>query len=158
MAGLPTQGCKIEVTKPPGTATVVASASGWSGPRITRNEIETTTLQSVAKEYLLGLQDPGEFSIEANFDLGDPGQKILWEELAGVAPLTIKLSLYPATEGSFTFQALVMNFETAGRPDDKVTATIALRITGGITTVFPTTLMREESVLRGPDRAVAAAK
>jgi hypothetical protein len=171
---LPTQGCKFEVTKPPGSATLVAEATGWSGPRITRNEIETTHLQSVAKEYLLGLQDPGEFTIDVNFDFNDPGQVLLWNELAGVTPLTVKLTFYPATEGSFSFQALVMNYETTGRPDDKMSAMVTLRVTGGITAVFPTMLMagraeehagahvserasdrtidRGQAIVRGPER------
>jgi hypothetical protein len=162
---LPTQGCKFEVTKPPGSAILLAEATGWSGPRITRNEIETTHLQSVAKEYLLGLQDPGEFSIDVNFDFNDPGQELLWDELAGVTPLTVKLTFFPSTEGSFSFQALVMNFETTGRADDKMTATITLRVTGGITAVFPTALIAEtagtpppgrgQATVRGPERRVA---
>jgi hypothetical protein len=138
-----TQGTTIEITKTgtPPTVAAIAQATGWSGPRMTRNEIDVTNLLSTAKEFLLGLKDPGEFSIDVNYDLADPGQKLAWDELGKNENLDVKVTfplVAPATTpGSFAFQALVMNFETAGRADDKVTGTLTLRITGDVTAVAP---------------------
>jgi hypothetical protein len=136
---IPTQGTQISITigAAPGTKTLIAEATGWSGPRFTRNEIDITNLQSVAKEYLLGLKDPGEFSVDVNFDLSDAGQSAAWDELGGNSPLPVELKFLDTSKGGFTFNALVMNFETQGRADDKATGTITFRITGDVMKIEP---------------------
>ena len=68
-----TQGSSITITVPGGTPVTAAieDATGWSGPSFTRNEIDVTTLLSTAKEYKLGLKDPGQFSIDVNYNIWD---------------------------------------------------------------------------------------
>lgn len=138
MAGIGTQGTTIEVdTGLPGTPTftIIGNATGWSGPSFTRNEIDVTALDSVAKEYILGLKDPGEFSIDVNVDKSDPGQEFLWENLNLNTPIAVKLTFPVTPPDGFAFLALVMNFETSGNADDKVDGTISLRVTGDVTQI-----------------------
>jgi Lambda phage tail tube protein, TTP len=142
-----TQGTQIELTpKPggvPGTPVMIAQATGWNGPRFTRNEIDTTSLISTAKEYILGLKDPGEYSIDVNYDLSDPGQAFAWDQLNENEPFGVEVT-FPDGGGGYTFDALVMNFENTGRADDKVSGTLTLRITGDVGTIAPTTARKEK--------------
>jgi NADPH-dependent curcumin reductase CurA len=136
---IPTQGTTIGIAATAGAVgpfVTIGEATGWSGPRFTRNQIDVTHLLSTAKEFLAGLKDPGEFSIDVNFDLRDAGQEDAWDLLNSNAPVGVKVT-FPDNAGGFTFDALVLNFETAGRADDKVTGTITLRITGDVTDVPP---------------------
>ena len=51
-----------------------------------------TTLTSTAKEYKLGLKDPGQFSIDVNYNIwDDPGQEALWGELNNNVPIQVKV-------------------------------------------------------------------
>jgi hypothetical protein len=133
-----TQGTEISITvgAAPGTPTVIAEATGWSGPRFTRNEIDITNLGSTAKQFALGLQDPGEFTVDVNFDFEDAGQSAAWDALQGTTPMPVTVT-YPDDKGGISFEALVMNFEQTGRADDKVTGSITLRITGAVTKIAP---------------------
>jgi hypothetical protein len=136
---IPTQGTTISlgVGGPPPVATVIGDSTGWSGPRFTRNQIDVTHLGSTAKEFIAGLKDPGEFSVDVNFDLRDEGQMAAWTLLSSNDPVPVTVT-FPDGAGGFTFDALVLNFESAGRADDKVTGTITLRITGDVTATPPT--------------------
>jgi hypothetical protein len=140
MAGIGTQGTTIEIdtSPPPHTTpawTTVGNATAWSGPSFTRNEIDVTALDSVAKEYILGLKDPGEFSMDVNVDKTDPGQEFLWGELNQNVPIPVKMTWPSTPPDGFTFEALVMNFETSGSADDKIDGTITLRVTGDVTQI-----------------------
>jgi hypothetical protein len=129
---LPTQGTAFTIKVGAGTATPIGQAVSWSGPRFDRNEIDTTHLASTAKEYLLGLKDPGEFTIDVNFDLSDPGQSLVWDQLDVTAPAHFTAT-FPSTPATgFTFDALVKGFESSGNADDKIDGTITLRITGPV--------------------------
>ena len=130
---LPTQGTTFTIKVGAGAETPIGQCSSWSGPRFDRNEIDTTHLASTAKEYLLGLKDPGEFTIDVNFDLTDTGQSLVWNQLDVTTSALYKVT-FPSTPASgFSFNALVKGFESSGNADDKIDGTITLRITGAVT-------------------------
>jgi hypothetical protein len=125
---LPTQGTHFTFG-----GTAIGECVSWSGPRFDRNEIDTTHLASTAKEYILGLKDPGEFTIDVNFNLSDAGQQKVWDALDSTAPQAVAVTFPNAT--GFNFNALVKGFESSGNADDKIDGTITLRITGAVTRV-----------------------
>ena len=97
-----TQGSSITLNIPGGTpvTAIIEDATGWSGPSFTRNEIDVTTLASTAKEYVLGLKDPGQFSINVNYNIwDDAGQEALWKELNSNVPIQVEVRV-PGTPGA----------------------------------------------------------
>ena len=130
-----TQGSVITITTAGGTvfAGPIEDATGWSGPSFTRNEIDVTTLASTAKEYVLGLKDPGQFSIDVNYNIwDDPGQEALWKELNSNVPIAVNVRVPGAPPRGWDFAALVLNFESTAAVDDRLTGTITLRVTGDV--------------------------
>jgi hypothetical protein len=131
---VPTQGTTFKFGTTP---TDVADVVSWSGPRFDRSDIDVTHLGSDAKEYLAGLKDPGEFSMEVNMNLNDPGQKLIWDALDDPTPQPVAVT-FPDPGGSLAFSATVKGFETAGNADDKITGSITLRISGDVPWTAPT--------------------
>jgi hypothetical protein len=131
---IPTQGTTFSIGTAPGTA--IGDVVSWTGPRFDRSDIDVTHLSSDAKEYIPGLKDAGEFSMDVNFNLHDEGQKAVWDALDSTAAQHVTVTL--ANGDKLEFEAVVKGFETAGNADDKVTGSITLRITGDVTeTVAP---------------------
>ena len=96
-----------------------------SGQKV--DEIDVTHLQSLAKEFVLGLEDSGSIDITSNF-FGGKYQQQLFTEKANKS-----LSIYQYTIGAqlanpitFTFYAYVVKCES---PDAKVNGKIELSAT-----------------------------
>ena len=80
-----------------------------------RTEIEVSTLCSQVKEYILGLKDEGEISMEMPYDPLDPGQALIQtaRDATGIANrLSFQINI-PADGAdaaiTFTFEALVLS-------------------------------------------------
>lgn len=91
-------------------------------------EIDVTTLVSTSKEYLLGLQDAGEFQMEMNYVPFDPA--IVEMRLAKADAL--KRSLYiEFRDGSvFAFQGFVKAVPFQTDPQSAVSGSATFKITG----------------------------
>lgn len=120
-------------TATPTTYTVINNVKSFSGFDGSASEIDKTNLSSVAKEFALGLVDPGNFTIEMDQDLGDAGQIAL--RAAQVAGTTkgFKLILPAGATPTASFNALVKKLSSQGGVDAIVKASAELRITGAIT-------------------------
>lgn len=93
-------------------------------------EIDTTSLDSTAKEYLMGLQDFGTFQGEFNFLPSDEGQEELRAAKATRDKREFVLTL---SDGStFAFEAYVLAAPVSGGVDAKVDGSFNLRITGPV--------------------------
>lgn len=94
------------------------------------SEIDTTHLASTAKEYLLGLQDFGNYSLSVFMPSpNDTGQTRLRTLKAMASPAAFLITL-PSGQ-SAAFMALVKSFAIdAIEPDGTVQASINLRVTG----------------------------
>ena len=73
--------------------TSIANITTYSGFDGESSEIDVTNLLSVVKERLLGLQDPGQFSMEIHPDYSDPGQNDLRAAMAAGSLKTFLLTL-----------------------------------------------------------------
>jgi hypothetical protein len=120
-------------TATPTTYTAIGNVKTFSGFDGTSSEIDKTNLASVAKEFSLGLVDPGHFTVEMDQDLGDAGQIAL--RAAQVAGTTkgFKLILPAGTTPTASFNALVKKVSSQGGVDAIVKSSAELRITGAIT-------------------------
>lgn len=110
-------------------AQVVGGISGYSGFDGESSEIDVTTLSSSAKEFIVGLEDFGTFTLElSQADVSDVGQAAL--RLAKTSR-DVRECVLTLTDGSvFTFDASVKSFSIAGEVDGADKSTVNLRVTG----------------------------
>lgn len=95
----------------------------------TATEIDTTTLCSTAREFRIGLQDPGTMTINGHWAQGDAGHEAL---RAAAEASTTRLIRITFPDGStFKAIALVRQRSFTVPTDGVVTATYSLRLTGG---------------------------
>ncbi|WP_321902088.1 phage tail tube protein [Paraburkholderia tropica] len=114
------------------TWTKVKNVKSYSGFDGSATEIDVTDLDSEAKEKRLGLMDNGSFSIDVNVNMSDPGQAAMKTAQKASSLESFKLQ-YP--DGSYdTFDASVKSFPISGATDAVITSTIALTISGAVTT------------------------
>lgn len=94
------------------------------------NEIDTTTLQSTAKERIMGLQDFGTCSFEANFREDDPGQVAMRS-----AKASRERKLFQAVMSSgliFSFGGYVQGAPANGAVDAKVDSSFNVLVDGDV--------------------------
>lgn len=96
----------------------------------TNTEIDTTTLCSVAKEYLVGLPDSGEFSIEMNMVPFDEAIVELRAAKLDLVDRNIRLS-FPNGNVA-TFRAFIKSVPFQGGVDDTLKGSVAMKITGPV--------------------------
>lgn len=95
-------------------------------------ELDATDLDSVAKEFLIGLQDWGNFQFDLNRDYGDPGQQALDASKRASSKDQYKLTL--PNGRTRTFAGYCKSSPLEGGVDKLVQATsVTLRISGDVT-------------------------
>jgi len=95
-------------------------------------EIDVTTLASTAKEFKMGLQDNGSFTIDLIRDEDDLGQVELRDAMANQAEREVIITLPTSTKNVFTFNAYVLSLTTDVAADGVVTGQATLRISGDV--------------------------
>ena len=115
-------------------ATTIENLYSFSGFDGEANEIDITNLESLAKEYLIGLTDFGSFSGEYHPDWTGTatGQDAL--RAAEGSPTPSAFTLTTLGGANATFNALVKNASSAsGGVDAAMTGSFSLKITGDVT-------------------------
>lgn len=132
MAGLDGFGTVLERSDmgDPATFTEVANVSSISGPSISRETIDVTAHDSpdAYREFLGGLKDPGEISLELNWDPEDTTHADLASDLDDTVARDWRLIL-PGDIAYWEFTAFLTAFETSYPIDDKITGSATLKIT-----------------------------
>jgi hypothetical protein len=111
--------------------TKISNVKSYTGFDGSASEIERTNFDSTAKEFILGLFDPGAFSIEVDQDNSDAGQLALMT--AQVTGLAKSFKLLLPNGNSATFTGYVKKFNSHGAVDQAIRRSADLRITGSIT-------------------------
>lgn len=137
--GTESQGFLIEIGQ--GNAASVDHASdtfdtagdcvSWDGPGGSATVIDSSNLQSVAKEKLMGLPDEGSFTVGFNRDFSDAGQNAMRTARAARQLKNIRCTYSDGTIG--IFKAFVLGFSTSGSVDALVAASATLEISGAYT-------------------------
>jgi len=126
------QGSKLSIKSgSPAAAIQIKELKSFSGFDGKASEIDTTTLDSEAKEYRKGLRDNGSFSIDLNRVYDDPGQMALDTAQGSPDPSEFELELPNGKKA--TFSALVLSFDLKGGVDNILASSASLRITGKVT-------------------------
>jgi hypothetical protein len=121
-------------TATPATFTAINNIKDFSGFDGAASELDRTNLQSTAKEFLLGLVDPGNFTINIDVDQNDTGQAAVRAKQQSGAISTFKLVLPGGVANeTYTFTAFVKKFTTTGGVDAIVKGQVDLRISGTVT-------------------------
>jgi hypothetical protein len=116
----------------PETFTAVAEITDFDGPGGSASVIDVTSLESTAKEKLMGLMDEGQFTFSANLVPGDAGQSGLRADRKNRALRNFKLILTDDAATTLSFSAFVLGFAISGSVEDKVSAKITLEISGEV--------------------------
>ena len=93
-------------------------------------EIDVTVLKSAAKEYALGLDDSGTFSMAGNWKAGDAAQKVLVAARSDKKSRAFRVTF--ADGSKFEFLGLVTQYQWQGQLDNVVSATFNVRVTGAV--------------------------
>lgn len=137
---LKTQGITVLVGDGAGPEvfTTIAEVTGFSGPTTEANEIEVTTLASLAKEFIAGLVDNGEVTLEVNAVVKDTQHRQIRQDISNGTVRNYQIDFndkdgLETTSTIYEFAAFVKSFPLSAAADDKLAGTITLRITGAIT-------------------------
>jgi hypothetical protein len=120
----------------PEVFTTIPEIFSITGPSGATDLKDATHMQSVAKEYILGLPDFGEYAVEMNWIVNNTVQEGLRSDFINRVTRNFKLEDHGASPAEvWTIVGLVTGFSLAFPADDKVVATVTIKITGAPTIV-----------------------
>jgi hypothetical protein len=117
-------------TATPVVFTPVANLHDFSGFDGSASEIDVTNMSSTAKEFRLGLTDPGQFTINIDYDNSNAGHNALRSKQVSGALSNFQLTL-PNTN-VITFTGYVKKFSLAGGVDAVAKTAVDIRISGAV--------------------------
>jgi predicted secreted protein len=118
------------------TLTKLAEVTSVSLPNEQVAEVEVTHYESPGRtrEYIAGLNDAGELTIEINWVPGSATDTLIAAAKADGKVRTMRITVPgSSTNGQmYTFPGFVRGFERTAPFDDKMTATLTIRIAGAV--------------------------
>lgn len=113
----------------PGTFTAIASVTNVGGPETSRETYETTAHDSPDgwREFIGGLKDGGEVSLELNYDPRE--HDTLVEDYDDEDPRDYRV-VWPRGLGTWAFKAIMTGFNPSGPSDDKLSAEATFKVSG----------------------------
>lgn len=123
-----------------GTAgTAIAQVDNITGPGLKLNTLDVTNHDSTGgwQEFIGGLKDGGDVKLDINYDPAGATHKaaaggLLTDLTAGTA-LAYALKFPDAATTTWTFSAIVTSFEPKAPANNKLTASVTLKVTGVVT-------------------------
>lgn len=112
---------------------LIGNVTNVTPPNPTRDIVDTTSSSSpnMAREFIAGLIDYGEASIEVNWMPGDAADVLLRAIGIERSPRTWRLNWTQMNpDVTCTFLAFLTGFERSAPMDDKMTGTLTLKVTG----------------------------
>lgn len=108
----------------------LAHITNIGGPGLERETYDVTTHQSPGawREFIGGLKDAGEVSIDINYDPADHDELVA--DLEEENPLTYRIVWPDVDETTWTFSAIMTAFEPEAPHDDKLSASMSFKLTG----------------------------
>lgn len=119
----------------PGQFITVGSLSTIGVPGPTKPEIDVTTLDSEAAEFLAGIPDNGELACSGIFQYSDEGQALLLGDAHDSNAPTRTFNIeFTRQDVEFEFQGWVRSFvPNAPGPNEAYTFDMSIRVTGPVT-------------------------
>ena len=138
MAALKSQGMGIyllDTAVSPNAYNEIPKIDSISGPDGSASEINTTALDSSAAEFVMGLPDEGNVTLEMFWqgENSNTQQVALRTARANQTLKTFQIRLTDSPESTYTFTAYVTGWSLSGGIDDAIKVSVTLRISGSVT-------------------------
>lgn len=133
MAGKLAQGTILSRETSLGSASFVAVANvkSFSGPSTENPEIDVTTLDSTAKEFVGGLVDYGELTMEVNFDHDNATHQQIFSDMEASPPTVTGWRItFANPTANYTWSGFVKSFSISGEVDGVYSGSLTLRLSG----------------------------
>lgn len=127
-----TQGTVLAIETATGTFTPIAKITDFSAFSGSASVIDTTNLDSTAKEKLMGLQDFGQVSINFFVIPDDAGQVALEAAKSARTLKNFKLTLNDTANTTYAFSGYVLSKSASGAVDQAVTGSATIEISGTV--------------------------
>jgi len=116
-----------------GTWTPLAEVSSISGPSMTRDFIDVTSLDSTGgyREFIAGFRDGGTVSFTMNFTA--ESYYIMKSDFENNDPQFYEIVLPDTDNTSFEFEGLVTELPLEVPVDDKVSVNVTIKVAGKVT-------------------------
>ena len=108
----------------------IAEITNLTPPSDQLDIIDATHMQSpnATREFILGLNDPGECSFEMNFIPGSDADDLLQAVRAARAKVNCRIT-FPNLV-TWTFEGILTGYEPDAPIDEKMSATVTIKVTG----------------------------
>jgi len=105
-----------------------------AGPENSRDQLDATTNSSAsaAREFIPGLKDGGEVTLEGNWVPADVGQVALLASYNNGTTAACVIT-YPSATGTCSFNGFVSNWTINPPHDEKLTFSSTIKVTGPVT-------------------------
>ena len=122
----------VDTDTPPASFTEVAEVIGITPPNSQVDDVEATHLRSPnrTREYIAGLVEPGDCSLEINWIPNDTTGQLLLGLKASGERRQHKITWPNGV--TWTFTAYVKGFEPGLPTDDRMTATVTCKVAGSL--------------------------
>ena len=129
---LQSQGCYLYFSTSTALSTAIAigGVTGFNGPTGQANTIDETTLNSTRKEFLMGLPDEGELSLDVVYLTTDTGQIKLRECRAARTKSHFALKMTDTAITQVDADCYVLGLTIQGGIDNAIKGTVNFKITG----------------------------
>ena len=137
MATHEVQGSKVQIGDgdDPEVFTSIGNVTSIEGPDGQAATIDITNMDSLRREFRMGLPDEGTISISFQIDATDTdGQVALKAARDARAATNFKILIGPTPDQTLAFTAYVLSYTYSGSIDDVWQGSASLRITGAVTT------------------------
>lgn len=115
------------------TAQTVSDVTSIGGVNISAGKIDITTLQSTAKESMIGLRDSGDVTLDMIFNSTDAGQIALRTDMASRAKRRLAIKLVDATTTLYHAEGYCTNWALSGSVDNALKLSATVGLTGPVT-------------------------
>lgn len=126
---------QIQEEGSPDNYTTLAEVTSITLPSAVVDQIDATHMQSPnrTREFIAGLIDPGECTFDMNFVPGSTADDRLHELLALPVTDNRRSCRVEFVNGvTWTFDAVLTNYEPTAPVDDKMTASVTFKVTGSL--------------------------
>jgi predicted secreted protein len=115
------------------TFSAIAEVNSIDGPNKSRETIDVTSLDSTGgyREFIASFRDAGQVSLEMNFTRD--GYAAMNDDFETETAIDYQIVLPDTGATTLEFSAFVVDLGSAIPLDDKVTASVTLKITGQVT-------------------------
>lgn len=116
-----------------GIFTAVAEVNSIDGPDLSRDTVDVTSLDSAGgyREYKTGFRDGGTITLELNFTIG--GFNMFLDDFGTDDPVYYQIVMSDTGNTTLEMAGFVVGIPPRITPDDKVTLTIRIKVTGALT-------------------------